>query len=292
MLGTDLVLCLSPKYQVVGVGRKPAPHLQIPFRIARLENTKSTNDLIETEKPDVILHAAAMTEVDLCETDRAGALRDNLEVTRHVVEAANRVGALVIYFGTDFVFDGEQAGPYREEDIPHPISVYGETKYLAERYLGLRSKRFLILRPSWLFGKHGNNFPKKILKQAETGKPLLVVENEIGNPTFTWDLAGAVNELLEIIAQGKAGWESQIYHLANEGIVSRLEFARTILKKRNLPLDRLTPVTARELHLPAARPRNSALSTEKIKKNFGIRLRPWEEALEAFLQEDLAGLPQ
>lgn len=292
MLGTDLVLRLSASHQVIGTGRRPAPHLHIPFHMIHLENLKTTKDLVEAGKPEVILHTAAMTEVDLCETDRSAALRDNFEATRYIAEAANRVGALLIYFGTDFVFDGKQSTPYREEDIPHPVSVYGETKFLAERFLGLRSKRFMILRSSWLFGKHGDNFPKKILKQTEEGRSLYVVNDQFGNPTFTWDLAGAVEEIIQILTQGDTGKENQIYHLTNKGTVSRYEFARAILKKRNLPLDHLTPISSKELHSPAARPPNSSLSTEKIKKHLGIQLRSWEEALEAFLQEDLARLQQ
>lgn len=292
MLGTDLVSRLSSKHQVIGTGRRPAPHLHIPFHLIHLEGREATKDLIEAEKPKIVLHAAAMTEVDLCETDRAAALRDNFEATRYVAEATNHVGALLIYFGTDFVFDGKQSTPYREEDIPHPISIYGETKFLAERFLCLQSKRFVIFRSSWLFGKHGDNFPKKILKQAEEGKPLHVVADQFGNPTFTWDLAGAVGEAIEILGQGAAGKENQVYHLTNEGTVSRYEFARAILRKRNLPLDRLSPISSKELRAAAARPQNSALLTEKIKKQFGIRFRSWEDALDAFLQEDLARLRQ
>ena len=163
MLGTDLALKLASKYEVAGVGRRPVSHLRIPYHTVNLSNSKTTLEFILDLKPEAILHAAAMTEVDLCETERRAALEENLETTRHVTDAANRLKALVIYFSTDFVFDGQKSGPYTEEDVPHPLSVYGQTKLLAEKYLRLRGRRYFILRTSWLFGAYGNNFPKKIL---------------------------------------------------------------------------------------------------------------------------------
>jgi dTDP-4-dehydrorhamnose reductase len=148
----------------------------------------------------------------------------------------------------------------------------------------------LILRPSWLFGKQGDNFPKKILRQAEAGKAFQVVSDQFGSPTFTWDLAGAVSEIIDILTSRGVEKANQIYHLTNDGTVSRYEFARTILRKRNLRPELVSPISSDMILSGAARPRNSALSTEKIKSQLGIRLRSWEEALEAYLQEDLASV--
>jgi dTDP-4-dehydrorhamnose reductase len=241
-------------------------------------------DLIASEKPEILLHAAAMTNVDGCERDRAAALSGNFEATKNVTDAANRQKALLVFFGTDFVFDGVQTEPYKEEDAPHPINVYGQTKLLAERYVLCRAKRYLILRSSWLFGTHGNNFPKKVLKQAGAGKALRVVTDQVGNPTFTRDLAQAVVQILNLLSQG--GKENQVYHITNEGAVSRYELARLILMKKGYSPNLLVPVPSESIHSPAARPKNSVLSTEKIKNSFGIRLRPWQEAVEAYLGED------
>lgn len=286
MLGTDLAGRLSAKHQVKGVGIRPVTHLTIPYQIANLANRQLVEKLIEVEKPEIILHAAAMTDVDGCEGNRREALAANLEATRFIAESARRIGSLVIFFSTDFVFDGEKEGPYREKDPPHPISVYGESKHLAERYLLIRGRRFMILRTSWLFGKQGNNFPKKILKQAEAGKPLRVVSDQFGSPTYTGDLAEAVERIIDILPErGKAG-ENQIFHVANQGVVSRYEFAKTILKKRNFPLELLTPVSSDALSAPARRPKNSALTTDKLESYFGIKLRRWEAALEAYLNEE------
>ena len=292
MLGSDLALQLSARHEVVGAGRRPAPHLSVPFHIMNLGQSKVVMDFIKREKPDVILHAAAKTEVDECETERRAALAENFESTRFVTDAGNQINAAIIYFSTDFVFDGTSREPYKETDRPRPLSVYGETKLLAERYLMLRGRRFLILRTSWLFGKYGDNFPKKILRKAEEGKVARVVEDEFGNPTFTADLAGAVAELLNLLPKADEKKMNQIYHVTNEGTVSRFGFARAILKKKNLAADLVIPMPRASAHYAAARPQNSALATEKIKSEFGIRLRSWEEALDAFLQEDLAPLTQ
>lgn len=292
MLGTDLTLRLGSRHEVIASGRRLAPHLRVPFHEVDLAEKRAVYHLLQSQKPEVVLHAAAMTEVDLCESERRQALTDNFDATRNVAEACNRIGALLIFFSTDFVFDGNQEGPYLETDAPHPLSVYGETKLLGERYVCLQSRRFLILRTSWLFGAHGDNFPKKILRQAEAGKAMRVVQDESGNPTYTVDLAEAVEIVLERLIHGKVKGENEIFHAANEGTVSRVDFARAILRKRNFPEDLIFPVEKSKVHSPAARPRNSALSTEKLKSRLGVRLRSWEEALGAYLQEEPIQLEQ
>ena len=286
MLGSDLASCLSAKYEVVGIGRHPAVHLQIPVQVGDLSQIDVASKLIRSNRPEIILHAAAMTDVDRCETERTEALRQNFMVTRIVTELANSLKALIVYFSTDYVFDGTKKDPYVETDAPHPLSVYGETKFLGERYVQLRGRQFLILRTSWTFGKHGNNFPKKILNQTAEKKPMQVVSDQFGSPTYTADLAKAVVQILEKWPRVEKKATNQIYHVANGGRVSRFEFARTILKKKNYPVDLVTPITSEQGIRPARRPQNSVLSTEKIKEQFGIRLRSWEEGLNAYLQEE------
>ena len=144
-----------------------------------------------------------------------------------------------------------------------------------------------IFRTSWLFGKQGNNFPKKVLTQAQEGKPLTVVSDQIGTPTYTGDLAEAIGKILNFFTHPLPRHENQIYHLANEGVVSRYEFAQSILKKRNYSPTLVTPVSSEsDRSRPARRPQNSSLSMEKVKAHFGLQLRSWEEALEAYFQED------
>lgn len=288
MLGTDLISYLRAGHQLIAVGREAVTNSEISFHQVDLSKSKIVHDLLTSIHPEVVLHSAAMTDVDGCETHRFEALRDNLEATRNITEASNRVAALVIFYSTDFVFDGNKSEPYQEIDLPHPVSVYGQTKLLAERYLFTRGKRFVILRTSWLFGKAGNNFPRKILKQAEIGKSFPVISDQFGNPTFTGDLAEATGKIVKQLCQKNQGAENQVYHVANEGVVSRFEFARTVLRKKNYPTELVKPISTDEAPKRLARrPKNSALSTEKIKERFGIRLRHWEEALNSFLQEEI-----
>lgn len=286
MLGTDLVDRLHAKHELIGVGRRPAPQLEIPFHVANLASKGVAADLIDREQPEIILHSAAMTDVDRCETHRREALLSNFEITRNITDAANRRGSFVIFFSTDFVFDGTKTSPYVEEDSPHPINCYGESKLLAEKYLLFKARRFLIIRSSWTFGKHRNNFPKKVLSRADTGKPFRVVADQVGNPTYTGDLADGVRKIVDLFSKETPGLEKQIYHLTNEGIVSRYELARFILKKRNYPLNLVSPMSSEEIQTGARRPKNSSLSTEKIKSGLGVRLRSWQEALDAYLEED------
>ena len=291
MLGSDLAVRLSSQHQLAGIGRRSAPHLRIPYKMGNLANPKIASDFIQAERPEIILHAAAMTDVDGCETDRRQALLCNFEATRNVTESGNQLGALILFFSTDFVFDGTKPSPYQEEDTPHPINVYGETKLLAEQFLLSRGKRFLILRTAWLFGRHGNNFPKKILKQIETGKPFPVISDQFGNPTFTGDLAAGVEKLIEALPRTEKRYENQIYHIANEGAVSRYEFARSILRKKNYSLDQISPIGGGAFPRPARRPQNSALSCEKLKMRFGIQLPHWEQGLDSYLQEEVSAQP-
>ena len=286
MLGTDLSSRLSSQHEVLGVGRKPAPHLRIPFQTADVSQPETVINLFRSFKPNMVLHAAAMTDVDRCEVERKEALSGNFDATRLIAEAVNQTKGLLTFFSTDYVFDGTKTGPYIETDIPHPINIYGETKLLAERYLLIRARRFLILRTSWTFGRHGNNFPKKILKQAEAGQPMEVLSDQIGSPTFTGDLAQAVTEMIEMMSQNEKKNENQIYHIANEGQVSRYEFARALLKKRGYPASLVKPATCKQVKRPALRPQNSTMSTAKFNEAWGIRLRSWDEALQSFLQEE------
>ena len=290
MLGTELASRLAPKYEVVGAGRTPASHLGIPFQTGDVSQAETVRNLFRSILPEIVLHAAAMTDVDRCEVERKEALRANFEATRLVTDTANQLKALVIFFSTDYVFDGTKRGPYVETDTPCPLNVYGETKLLAERYLLVRAKRFLILRTSWTFGKRGNNFPKKVLKQAEAGKTIPVLSDQIGSPTFTGDLAQGVAEMIECLPQAGGKSENQIYHIANEGRVSRYEFARAVLKKRNYPVNLVVPAAGEQVSRLARRPQNSVMSTAKIKRCFGVRLRSWDAALDAYLQEETEGI--
>ncbi len=286
MLGSDLASRLAPMHDVLGAGRKPAPHLKISFETGDLSQFEFAHKLTRSFRPEIILHSAAMTDVDGCEADRKAALRGNFEMTQHMVNLANQFKAFLIFFSTDYVFDGVETVPYKETDIPHPINIYGESKLLAERYVVVRGNRFLILRAAWTFGKNGNNFPKKILQQAPTGKPIKVLSDQWGSPTFTGHLADGVVQILERLPKAGEKCKNQIYHIAGQGKVSRFDFAKSILKKWGYPESLVESTTGDGFVRPAKRPQNSVFSTEKLKTQFGIQMPGWEDGLEAYFDEE------
>jgi dTDP-4-dehydrorhamnose reductase len=238
-------------------------------------------DLATIEKvvdfePDVVVHGAAMTDVDGCERDPEMAYRVNALGTRNVALACQRSGAAMLYVSTDYVFDGTSDEPYLEYDEPNPLSVYGRSKLAGEECVRDLLNRFYIVRTGWLYGYDGNNFVEKVLELAERQKELSVVTNEFGSPTYARDLAEAIARLVE---RGLYG----IYHLVNEGSCSRYELAVTVLTLAGKEgvFVRPTRTYARCARVPRrALMRNFSAATQ-----LGIVLRPWEEALRAYFEE-------
>ncbi len=174
--------------------------------------------MLQDAHPDVIIHAAALTNVDYCETHEEEAFRVNGEGTRNLAEAALAAHALLVYYSTDYLFDGAKPDGYREEDAPNPLSVYGKSKLMGESSVRATSPNHLILRTSWLFGCHGKNFIRTIVSLAQEGKPLRVVDDQRGSPTFTRDLAARTAFLLQAGCWGT-------YHVTNSGVCSWYELA-------------------------------------------------------------------
>ncbi len=283
MLGTDLGNALSPDFEVVGLERRPVSHLTVPYDICDLTQARKTREAILSHKPEVIFHTAAMTDVDYCEEHHDEALENNVAATEHVVEAANAIDAPVIFYSTDYVFDGKKKGEYEETDIPGPLSFYGKTKRMGEEVLLRAAKRALIFRITWLFGVWGRCFPKAILRQAAEVKKMNVVNDQIGRPTWSWDIAQAMKQLL---LQNKAAIEKpgvETFHLGNSGTVHWADYARFILKNSGLGDVMIKDIPSAHLKRPAPRPANSVLSLEKSAKILGLTLRPWEEATLEFL---------
>lgn len=285
MLGTDLVKALDPEFEVVGLDRKPAAHLPIPLEICDLTQPRKTQDCFVSHKPDLVIHAAALTDVDYCEDHQDEALANNVEATKNVVLAANEVAIPVIFFSTDYVFDGAKKAAYTEDDAPNPKSFYGKTKAMAEEFTLRNAKRALVFRISWLFGVYGRCFPKAILRQAAEVKKLTVVSDQEGHPTYTRDLAAG----LATVMLKKRDWVTapgtKIYHLTNSGAVSWADFARFILKESGMTDVKVTDIPSSKLQRPAERPLNSVLCLTKAKKELGLALRPWQEAVKDFLTE-------
>ena len=209
--------------------------------------------------PDAIIHAAAWTAVDACESDTKKAMAINSDGTANVVRAARQVGARVIYISTDYVFDGTKATPYMESDIPNPQSVYGASKLAGEQQLDLNQDS--VVRISWVCGEHGNNMVKTILRLAATSPTLTFVDDQIGSPTFTSDIAPV---LVDFARESRTG----IWHLTNQGITSWFGFAQDVLRAAELDPNRVQPIATADLRpqRPAKRPANSVLENAHMCK--------------------------
>lgn len=291
MLGTDLTTTLKQDFEVVGLERRPVTHLTVPYDICDLTQARKTREAILSHKPDVIIHAAAMTDVDYCETHHDEALENNVAATENVVSAAQEIDAPVIFFSTDYVFDGKKSGEYDEADTPNPLSFYGKTKQMGEEVLLRLAKRATIFRITWLFGIWGRCFPKAILRQAAEVKTMNVVDDQIGRPTWSWDIAQAMRDLLlnkkdKVFASGV-----EIFNLGNSGTVHWADCARFILKEAGLDSVKVKDISSTHLGRPAPRPANSVLSLMKSGKVLGLKLRSWKDAMQEFLpklKEELA----
>ena len=283
MLGTDLGNVLSSDFEIVGLERRPVTHLTVPYDICDLTQARKTRDAILSHKPSVVIHTAAMTDVDYCEEHHDEALENNVVATEHVVEAANEIDAPVIFYSTDYVFDGKKKGAYEETDVPNPLSFYGKTKRRGEEHILCTSKRALIFRITWLFGIWGRCFPKAILRQAAEVTHMNVVDDQIGRPTWSWDVAQAMRQLLLNKTDVLLKPGTEIFHLGNSGTVHWADYARFILKGAGLEAVKIKDIPSAHLKRPAPRPENSVLSLEKSENILGLKLRSWEEATLEFL---------
>ncbi len=228
-------------------------------------------------RPDVVVHCAGYTAVDRAESEPESARLLNVEGTRNVARACRERGAVMVTFGTDYVFDGASPRPYREEDPANPLSVYGKTKWAAEQALREEGGDHLLVRTQWLFGPAGKNFIRTIIEKAWRGDTLRVASDQVGCPTFSRDLAVAVRNLLEAGARGT-------FHFSGDGETSWFGLARYVLERCGLPTGSLFAAKSRDLPYPAPRPAYGVLSKEKYRAITGVSPRPWEEAVGEYLE--------
>lgn len=243
---------------------------------ADLRDADQVEKLIRKARPEWVIVCAAYTDVDGCETNRDLAFAVNATGVENVARSAEKIGAHVFLVSTDYVFDGKGTHPYETNDPVAPINVYGASKAAGENALRKTSSRWCIGRTSWLFGVRGPSFPDKILKAAETRPELSVVNDQIGSPTYTRDLAVAIRELARKDARG-------IVHINNEGVCSWFAFASEILAQSGLSKS-VHPISTDQSARPARRPNYSVMSPASLHA-YGIRMRSWQDALKAFLIE-------
>lgn len=240
-----------------------------------ITSLESVRRVLMTLRPGVVINAAAYTDVDGCEAKRELAMQVNGEGAAHLALTAMEIGAKLVQVSTDYVFDGSKGSPYREDDVTNPLSVYGESKLAGELNSRL-SPDHLIVRTQWLYGLHGKNFVETMLRLAGEKEELSVVDDQIGAPTWTVDLALAIRSLLEKGCRGT-------YHAANGGSCSWNEFARAIFTEASLDV-LVKPMTTEALGRPAPRPLFSVLDCGKLTQDTGFRPQPWREALKQYLQ--------
>ncbi len=265
MLGTDLAAACTARGFAVKVYDLPE------FDIADVEQVREA-----VVGADVIVNCAAYTNVDGAEAGPELAHRVNAEAVGNLGTLAAQQGKWVLHFSTDFVFDGTLDRPYRESDVPNPINEYGRSKLAGERYLDQSRCAHCTVRLEWTYGTHGKNFVTKLAERAESGQPLKVVDDQVGSPTATTEIAAVACRLLKDRVEG-------LFHFAGAGYVSRFGMAAFILERLELEAA-LSPCRSSDYVTPALRPLNSRFDCGKIQALLDDPIEPWQGPLERFLR--------
>jgi dTDP-4-dehydrorhamnose reductase len=267
-LGYDVVRYgLKCGINMVGIGSKDLD----------ITNEKDVLRVIKRFKPEAIIHCAAYTAVDKAEDDKNACWNVNVEGTYHLVKAAKDINAKFMYISTDYVFNGEGELPFKEKDKPNPIGYYGQSKHEGEEVVKNFSDKWFIVRISWVFGINGNNFIKTMLRLAETRNELNVVGDQFGSPSYTFDLARLLIDMIQCDNYG-------IYHASNEGFCSWAEFATEIFRQANKDV-KVNSISTDRYPTRAVRPKNSRMSKQKLIENGFKPLPIWQDAVERYLKE-------
>jgi dTDP-4-dehydrorhamnose reductase len=284
------------------VGRELQPALDgiatvvVPRRDdADLARPDMLYDAIRSVRPSVIINAAALTNVDRAEREPDLAHRLNAVAPGVIADAAREVGALLVHYSTDYVFDGERDVPYDETDEPNPINVYGATKLSGERNIAAAGTPHLIIRTSWVYSRDGSGFVATLIRQLRDSAELRVVADQTGSPTWSRALALAtVGILRQLIHQSAVRLPDErrgVYHLAGSGSASRIDIARELVAAvaesttGSARQPAITPIRASEFGAVAPRPRYSALANDRAFRDFGVALDPWPVLLRRMLAD-------
>lgn len=266
-LGRELTEWTTDTADIIGFGRNELD----------ITSLAACRNIFTLHRPDVVIHCAAYTAVDKAESEPDEAFRVNAAATRNVAVAAREVGAKLCYISTDYVFDGTGSTPYNEYDQTNPQTVYGKSKLAGEQSVQTLHDRYFIVRTSWVYGKYGNNFVKTMLKIAGERDQLKVVADQLGSPTYTYDLTAFLLELVNTDYYG-------VYHASNSGICSWYEFAKAIFEDSGVNIQ-VDPCTTADFPRPAPRPAYSVMDHSAIRSNGFSVLRPWREALRHYLKD-------
>lgn len=266
-LGKELARKLGIHHKVYSLGR------------SELDITKKekVENVVTSLKPDVIIHTAAFTSVDQCETEIRKAMTVNGIGTSYIALAAKKVNAKLIYISTDYVFDGLSRVEYSEEQRPNPQTIYGLSKWMGEQFT-LTICKGTVIRTSWLYGHDGKNFVKTMIGLANQKKEIQVVNDQIGSPTYVPDLADTIIQLIYK--------NNEIYHISNSGFCSWYDFAKAILIEKGFNQELIKPVSTYEYGALAPRPKYSVLDHRNLIKEGILPLRHWREALKEYIREE------
>jgi dTDP-4-dehydrorhamnose reductase len=266
-LGFDVVReGLIRGIDMIGVGSKDLD----------ITDERAVYQYVNELKPNAIIHSAAYTAVDKAEDDKEACWRANVEGTKYLATVAKKLNSKFMYISTDYVFDGQGDIPFTENDLTNPIGYYGKTKLEGEKVVESLLNEWYIVRISWVFGINGSNFIKTMLRLAETHEELNVVDDQVGSPTYTFDLAKL---LINMIQSDKYG----VYHVSNEGFCSWAEFAKEIFRQADKKV-KVNPIKTEEYPTRAVRPKNSRLSKQKLIDNGFEPLPKWQEALQHYIK--------
>ncbi len=242
-----------------------------------ITDEQAVTKYVERVKPDAIIHCAAYTAVDRAEDDQETCRHVNVNGTKYLANAANKLDAKFIYISTDYVFDGKGETPFRETDDPNPIGYYGQTKFEGEKVVKELLNKWFIIRISWVFGINGNNFIKTMLRLSETRNQLNIVNDQYGSPTYTADLSKL---LIQMVQTDKYG----TYHVSNEGFCNWADFAREIFKQANKSV-KVQGISTEQYPTRAERPKNSKMTKQKLIDAGFNPLPDWPDAVARYLKE-------
>ncbi len=277
-LGRDLAVSLAEEYDITAAGRD-----ELDITVAR-----DVADFVARARPEIVLHTAAWTDVDGCESDGSKAQAVNAEGTENVARACKEVGAMIVYYSTDYVFDGNKDSAYVETDRPNPQTIYGHSKLEGERRVMATLDKYVILRIGWVYGRYGSNFISGMLRLArrwqderrpgQAVEPLKVVDDEVGSPTWTMDIARQTKAVLQNDLSG-------LFHCSSEGEVSRYGFACEIFDRLSWEID-VKPCDSGEFTRQGSRPRRSTLENQRLKEAGVNLMRDYRLALDEYLKHN------
>lgn len=240
-----------------------------------ITNPELVEKTLDEVRPDAVIHCAAYTAVDAAEDNVELCRRINAEGTKNIAVVCEKLDIKMMYISTDYVFNGEGENFWEPDDVREPLNVYGQTKYEGELEVEKHVGKFFIVRIAWVFGVNGKNFIKTMLRLGENNTTIKVVNDQVGSPTYTYDLARLLVDMIETDKYGR-------YHATNEGLCTWYEFAKEIFRQAGMDVE-VVPVTSDEFPSKAKRPHNSRISKEKLTEAGFERLPAWQDALERYL---------